>query len=517
MLEVLGDTLNSSKEPAAELGAAIGSLSKKWGIKEPEEMQQALLAVFETAASGKFKFAELSEDLDELGSIAESAGMHGLSGFRKALGLAAGVAPHVNRSLSEVMTGLDQLTEKLRQQNVVQGLADVGGKAGKEFWDEFLAHGDATERMRVLLERAASKGKLGELNKVAMEVEFTGREERAAFKVLADPFIEAFAEARASGQKTKEATKTASSAFDAAVAQLGHTSRTWSDVQAQAATEQQSVGARIRDAQQIWQRAFTDPQTMAAMDDLAQHLPQLAGGFADLMRTVVEHPLGSAAGFMAGRAAAAGLGEFAGSALKKAAQTGWERVGKGIAESAATNTTWGNAGKAIGVAAAAFIGFEVGKQVTNWVADMIDATQKKAFSKDISAFNAQQKALARARHETATTGGITKETRSALEREAESLRDKLEARRPRPMAGAAMPGMAPTISFTEATTIDMNKANFNENARRLEQIERVLNGELRVRVVNTSEAFSSVSGGGEGSNGLPAPADRRPGYAGGGS
>lgn len=312
-LGLIGEVMNATGRSGEELGSIVGVLNKKWGITEMGQVKSALLQVFEATKGGKIKFEELSEDIDELGSIAQSAGMGGIDGFRRSLGLASEMAPHVNQSISEVLTGMDQLTEKLRQMPVVKGLAEGGGVAGKQFFDDFIKEGDATKRLELLLQQSAKKGKLQGFRKIAIEEEFTGREERAAFQALANPFVDAFEKAKAAGMNNEKATAEAVKAFDANVAKLGGSTMQWSQIQEKAADNEQSAATKIRQAQEMWQRAFTDPATMDAMGELAQHLPKVASGMADLVKFAVDSPWAAGAAVVGGKAALAGAGGFANS------------------------------------------------------------------------------------------------------------------------------------------------------------------------------------------------------------
>jgi len=313
-LGLVGEAMNATGRSAEELGTLVGTLNKKWGITDMGEVRQALMQLFE--ASKNIKFDELAEDLDEVGSIAKGGGMAGIDGFRRSLGLAAAIAPSTNRTFSEVLTGMDQLTEKMRQMPVWKGLAEAGRFAGKDFFDKFTAQPDAMNRVRMLLESAGKKGTLKQFAREAIEVEFTGREERAAYKVLADPFMAAFEEAQKAGKNTKEATEAGLKAFDAAIGKLGQTTMEWSQIQDRAADNQQAASAKIRQAQELWQRAFTDEKTLAAMDDLAQSLPKIASGMANLVKFAVDSPWLAGGALLGGKAALAGAGGFTGSLLK---------------------------------------------------------------------------------------------------------------------------------------------------------------------------------------------------------
>jgi hypothetical protein len=396
-LGILGEAMNATGKSSEEFGAIIGSLRKKFGISELGELKSALLSIFEATKGGKIRFEELSEDLDELGSIAGAAGLTGITGFRKALGLAAAVAPQVNQSISEVLTGMDQLTEKLRQQPVVEGLAKAGGVAGKRFFEDFLAQPDAFARLRTLLEASARKGKLGKLRKEAIEVEFTGREERAAFQSLAKPFMEAFAAARASGKNAKEATVAATAAFDASVARLGTATSTWESIQRDAAERASGTAAKLRNAQEVWEQAFRRPEMIGAMNQLADQLPKLARGLADLVGWASNNPWQAVPTMLGAEivkdVASAGIGAAVQRTLTEGLTTGVSKLGAG--------------GLAFTVGMATFAITKA--LIEAHYAEKAEKQRKKAVADATAGAT-----LANARTELATTGTLSPETRAKV-------------------------------------------------------------------------------------------------------
>lgn len=503
----IAEALNGTTHSAEQLGSVVGVLAKKWGITEMDDVRSSLLQIFEVTKGGKIRFEELAEDIDELGSIAQHAGMGGMDGFRKALGLAAGIAPHVNQSISEVLTGLDQFSEKMRQTSVVQGLADVGGKAGRGFWDEFLQQEDATARLRVIMERAAKAGKLGEFSRVAKETEFTGREERTAFELLSNPFIKAFAEARGAGKSTKEATEIASQAFDDAIEKLGTTTQKWTDVTERGAEAQKSLDAKLRKAQEIWEQAFTDPKMMDAFKQLADVAPNVVSGLTQIVTFALNHPLLSVAGYAGGKAAVAGLGAIAGEAMSSAYQAGVKGVGNALAAEFASNEKhWKSAGgvmgAAVGIAAAGAIGVEVGKMIANWTADLVEAQRNKAERNDRDELNNLSRLLARARTE-GENGGLSKATFAELTAQAEKLRKKTAPEAGPKTGAAALSGLNMTNGFGTPTVTDadmsrdIDRAQAKANELVLRQIEAALARPLRVKVTNPE----SMGGGEPGTNG----------------
>lgn len=517
-LPIIAEAMNATGRDAQQLGQIVGTLAKKWGITEMDQVREALVKVIDVTKGGKIKFEELAEDLDELGSIAKNAGMNGMDGFTTALGIAGKIAPNVNASISEVLAGMDQLSEKMRQTSVVEGLGDAGEKASKKFWASFYADQSAVGRLRMLLEKAGQSGKLGDLMQVAKNTEFTGREERAAFEALANPFLEAFGDVKQTGKVAKDATSKGLAAFDRAIEVMSMSTTNWDEVVKKSKDTQESTAAKVRSVQEIWRQTFTDPKMIGAMAELADVAPKVVRGLASMVSIAVNHPLLSLAGFTAGKAAVSGLGAIAGSAMSKAASAGFTGLGEMIAADAAKSGKWSAAGKSVGVVAAGILAFEVGKEVANWVADLIEAKQGDVREGEMNQFNDATSLLAKAKSEEKSTGVISDKTRKALEEE----RDRLIAKRtPQkietqpasygPMGIPIMPNMMTVIGRDTANQMDSAQSKQNEEL--LKRVEQHLSRELKVRIVNPEQV--GKGGTQPGSNGVPPPSGGAPGYAGG--
>jgi len=535
-LAVVGEAMNGTKRSGAELANIVGVLHKKWGISDMGQVREALLQIFEATKGGKIRFEELAEDLDELGSIAQSAALTGVDGFRKSLGLAAAVAPSVNQSISEVLTGMDQLTEKVRQMPVVKGLAEAGGFQGKKFFDDFVDQPDAFKRVQMLLTEAAKKGKLSQFLRTATEEEFTGREERSAFMALSAPFIEAFETAKDAGASTKTATEEATRAFEANIARMGQTTQSWVAIQDRAADNQNSISTKLAQAQEEFQRAFTDPKTMAAMSELAKKLPQFAEGLAKVISMTVDHPLLAGATLVGGRAALAGATSFVGAgssaALKGLAEKLTEEVGRtkktvkrGVfddfnrrigQETVEVDVKGGKfanvariAGQAFGVAAAAVMAYEMGKA-------LIDATMGDSQKKRNDAENSNAVGMA-----VAETGDRAGKIR-ALE---EARRQQKELEKGPGMVESFFGGIANVVTGGDVKTAGEMNANARAVNKRViadleESLARSSEGGTRAgqsmdRLAATADKVTRVLdrfGATASSNGLPPPAKGAAGW-----
>ena len=535
-LAVVGEAMNGTKRSGAELANIVGVLHKKWGISDMGQVRESLLQIFEATKGGKIRFEELAEDLDELGSIAQYSALTGVDGFRKSLGLAAEIAPRLNQSITEALAGLEQLSEKMKQGSVVKGLAEAGKFAGKEFFRGFENQKDATQRVRMLLEAAGKKGTLKDLAREAVTVEFTGREEIAAFSALADPFMKAYEEAKASGKNAKQATDEAVNAFDDSMSKMGRATLSWTSVQDHAADNQNSISAKLAQAQEEFQRAFTDPKTMAAMSELAKKLPQFAEGLAKVITMTVDHPLLAGAALVGGKAALTGATSLVGAGgsaamkglvekltdevgrTKKTVTRGVfddynRRIGQETVEVDVKGGKFANvariAGQAFGVAAAAVMAYEMGKA-------LIDATMGDSQKKRNDAENSNAVGMA-----VAETGDRAGKIR-ALD---EARRQQKELEKGPGMVESFFGGIANVVTGGDVKTAGEMNANARAVNKRViadleESLARSSEGGTRAgqsmdRLAATADKVTRVLdrfGSTASSNGLPPPAKGAAGW-----
>lgn len=389
--ENAGILMNALGADSRELGMLMAGLNTQFGIST-KGMLTAVGTVTEAGARAGIPMEELSEDLKEMGTIARHAGLTGQRGLSVMMGMMEGMATHGGvKNMSETMTGLDQLFEKIRQKPVTEGLFKAFGKG--KVSEEFFRAADGVERVKVLLEQAGKSAKFDQFFREALEVEFTGREEAAAFKTLAEPFRKAYEDARKQGLSTKEATEVATKAFDQNVAGMGKTASLTEDRlrKLSLSTTINDPQAKLRQAMNKISESLASPESLKAIDSLAQDLPKLASGISKLINFVVKNPLLAGAGFLGGRAllsaggaaipgllgsAGRGVGGMfrrdfvnprtAGASVQLglAALSG-NKAGVAMANAAIKQGKWAAAGQALGkaggVTMAALVAYELGK------------------------------------------------------------------------------------------------------------------------------------------------------------
>lgn len=504
-LGTVATVMNATGKNAKELGDIVGVLGKKFGIGS-KDIGPALAQIMSVAKGGTVTFEQLAEDLDELGSIAVQAGLKGSDGFRQILGMVEKTAPGV-KDMSETLAGLDQLTEKLRQTPVTEGLFKSIGK--QKVSEEFLAAGDAVQRLGVLLKQAGESGKFGSFMREALETEFTGREERQAFMTLAKPFQDAFQEARAQGKDAKEASLAGRKAFDEAVGKMGKGALTYERLVKEAGERADDPQRKLAKAMETFAQEFTKPEALEAMNDLAKSLPKVAQLFAKLTSFAVNNPLlavGGAVGAKVGLSFASGLLTQAGATIGTAAAVR-------IKAAAAATGPWKAAGAALGIAAAAWLGFELGKAQIDKAAE----GQRKIVSSLAGATTSA---------EVAAAGGSQKSKEKALQTLRERIelaeREKKETRES--VLNKVTFGAAAGVQETFAGGDDQ-LAKAKAAAKQLEEsLSKGSKGgdKAAAALERTAKAAESAAlamakmkppgSGGEGANGLPPSPGNGPGY-----
>lgn len=359
-LDTVAVGLNATKEEAKSLGTIMGVLAKSF----PEaDLNAAMANVIGHTDKGRISFEEMSEDLNELASIATLAGQKGEQG----LGRILGIATHVNKdvkNMSETMTGLDQLFEKVRQTPVVKGLGEAGGFKQADITDT----DDGVERVKRMLEIAGDHGakQFKKFQTEALETEFTGREEQVAFETLAKPFREAYEEALEQGKSATEASKAGAAAFDKSLSEIADASTDYSTLQKQASEEMKSPQAAMREAMKEFGDAFTKPEMIDAIHKFAKAMPKIAEMAADLVGFAADHPMLAGVGALGARPAMAAGASMGGDLIAAGGKKVWAQAAGEFTAAAATSGKWKAAGTMMAkVAGPLMVGalvFELGRR-----------------------------------------------------------------------------------------------------------------------------------------------------------
>lgn len=354
-ISAVGTFSTATGRDLKETSKLAGVLGRQFKLSG-REVGDALAYIGDQTAAGGLKWEDMAEDASELGSIALAAGQKGGEGFQRMIALATKVSPKV-KDMSETLMGLEQVTEKMRDPAFVDTLTAA---TKVKFKDKgFAEQGDAFQRLRVML---------GKGNDVRMQLkaELPGREEKAVIETLMEPFEKAYQASIASGEDVKTATEKGLQAYDASLAKLGKSTSKFGDVQEQALKKMATPEGQLKKAMETLNQAFTKPEVIGAINELAKSLPALAEGLATVVGFIAKHPMLAAAGY---GAAKVGMGFAQGAITQAATNFAQGAFAKSAMTSAANfftsgvsqGTVWQGAGKAMGVAAAAIIAFEFTK------------------------------------------------------------------------------------------------------------------------------------------------------------
>lgn len=349
-LDFARDSLDAIGHASMATGVELGTLASladqlhtKFGVSA-EGMQQAFAQVFENSKKGGPKLQEFAEVMGGVGAELLAAGLDGQRGLDFMLGALVQTDDRL-KSLPKQVAGLKA---------VLRGLGDAGElkKLGEKIGldpTKLINEKDAIARLRKILGTGEKgmKALLGGMNE---------GEEKETMKILfTEPFQKAIADANKSGLKGKAAIDRALAMFDQQIGQFGKANMSAADMLKQAERERQSPEAQLTAALNRLQTAFSQPQIINAINDLAKHLPKLAELIAGIAGFAANNPVAATILGIGGKVAleaATGAASAAAAAWLKGLVVGGAATVAGGAGAAATGAA-GAAAAAGGAGAAA--------------------------------------------------------------------------------------------------------------------------------------------------------------------
>jgi len=361
-MEAIGNAATASGKDITLYGDLAQLAFRKFNV-DAKQLPEVLAQLDSQLGVGGAGLEDLSAKFAMMSTEASEAGMGGGAGMVKLLGAMRAVDAEVGEKAPGAFKAM------------FASLKDGSGalkNLQKNSGVKFTADMDAMDKVKALI--STTKGR-----KTA-EVAFTG-DTRILFDSLVKPFDAAVKKAKAAGKSPKEAIAEGQKAFDEAMGNMGASTATYADLQKKAADRMKD------DPSIIWAQAlekmgdvFGEPQMIEALTRLAKLLPSVAEGFVKLMDFAMKHPLLTAGGFVGAKMA---IG-FAQGAITDAAS----RMGASFIASAGpmmatmgitAGTKMGMAAQVALVAAAATIGFLIGKEIANAFFDAREAEEKKGF------------------------------------------------------------------------------------------------------------------------------------------
>lgn len=271
-LDMIGKAATASGAPIEQIAQVSEMVRRKWKVtgKAAEEMLTAFIA---KADKGGLSLDQLSTRLDAVAGEAAEMGMDA----SELLGTIS--------QLDSVMGAMGARGLKTFLQYIKEGATQTMRleKAGQFTFDPDM---DALDRVREIIKSPGA-------HKEALTV-FT-ETSRTAFDELRKPFVMAMEKAREGGATHQEAQKAGLAAYDKMVTQIRKTEMSASDIDKmykRRVVTDPSVKMRV--ALNKIRDAFAQPKMIGAITKLADSLPALAKGVADMVSFIVDNPLGAA-------------------------------------------------------------------------------------------------------------------------------------------------------------------------------------------------------------------------------
>lgn len=352
-MKTIATQATATGDSVQSLASIAGTLNEKFGVTA-KELPEALAIAKGLGEKGGIQFDEMASKLGILGASAKKAGMEGIPGFQRLIGLANSgddALGGLRKNVSAVTSFLDKLGDTGQRKAIKQNFGvDVNDAKGK-----------AKDATRVLGEIFAKTGG----SKEKLQKVFTGEEGKLIVS-LGQKYAKTFAET--SGDvKTK--TAAALDAYNGALDEAGRSNLNAAQVAAEAAKRAQDPAHRMQSALEHIEQAFTKPELLGALDRLSATLPGLAEKLSKLLGFVLENPgtsLAIAGGIKLGTpfieaAMKVGAENFGKAALEALSGKGGGLGGGGGAA--------GTLGRVAAVAGAGFAGYEAGSAYADSVID----------------------------------------------------------------------------------------------------------------------------------------------------
>ncbi len=363
---------NATGKSVEQVGKILSQLNKRFNITA-EEAPAAFQSVIEFADKGAFSLEEFGGIADVLGPSLKLAGLTGSAGLRVLLGTFQDVGNQLG-NVQGKMTGVQNLMVKLIDPNQLKRLAKISGVSLTDLVDEE----DALGKIRTIV----AKGQKG-LD--SLRAVFVSGKERAVLEQFLKPFEDARKQAKEAGVAGVALTAAGLEAFDAQIAGFGKSTGTFAKLQEQAARAVASPERKLALALEKVTQSFQDPKFIGAIESLADKLPIMAEGVADMVKFIIDNPLTSAGLAIGAKTATSfgggairnalsgggGAGKAAGAEFAKSGTA----AGKGASASFVKGARFGPMGKAFGAAAAGIIAFEMTTSLLDFF-DELEAREK---------------------------------------------------------------------------------------------------------------------------------------------
>ncbi len=273
-LQTLATASSAAGADVEDVTAAVAALSKTMKVNSVEDMQQALSTLIEQGARGSFELKDAASQYEKLTAAAgRFGGVTGVKGVATLGGLTQ-ISRSATGSPEQAASALEATFRQL-----VKNSPKLA-KAGVNVFDK---SGATRDIVPVLLETIANVGGKDIAKKKVGLQEIFGEEGIRAIS----PLIAAFADATVEG-------KDGMAAMQSVVNDAMQSTRTWKDVQQDAAQAQQDTSAKMAAAWERVQEVAADrllPALLPIIEqapDLVTAITPLIGIFGDLAGAVLD-------------------------------------------------------------------------------------------------------------------------------------------------------------------------------------------------------------------------------------
>ncbi len=413
---------NATGKSVEQVGKILSQLNKRFNITA-EEAPAAFQSVIEFADRGAFSLEEFGAVADVLGPSLKLAGLTGSAGLRVLLGTFEDVENQLGTTAGK-MTGVQNLMIKLTDPNQLKRLAKISGVSLTDLVDEE----DALGKIRTIVSR-------GQKGLDSLRAVFISPKEKAVLEQFLKPFEDARKQAKEAGVAGVALTAAGLKAFDAQISGFGKSTGNFAQLQEQAARAVASPERKLALALEKIQQSFQDPKFIGAIESLADKLPIMAEGVADMVKFIIDNPLTSAGLAIGAKAATSGAltsvlggGRAAGRAAGAAFADSGTAAGKGASASfvkGARGPIGSPAGRAFGAAAAFAIGFGMTTALLDFFNEVENREKKRLGSGKVT--QAGERAL---------KGGSVAQKELAVEKLKAAAVEQDKAAKTGPVAGA---------------------------------------------------------------------------------
>jgi hypothetical protein len=295
-MRAVGIAATATGQDINVLAQATQIAMTKFGIKTPEE---ALARVISGTGVGGKRLEQLGGSFEMLGEAAAASGTTGGEAMSMMLNLITTMGDKAEPGLNAMFQSMKSGSGK-----VLALQKAMGGSV------KFTADMTSLDRIRATF--------MSDKGRKAAEKLFKA-DARVVYDKLAEPFDQAYQDAKKAGLSNAAATKAGLEAFDKFIRQAGTATADFAQIQRDAAARiDDDPGKKLDIAVEKIRQAFASPKVLSALDRLADKLPAFADTVIKVINLVIDNPWETVAAVVGGKLALA----FGGSMISEVIASG---------------------------------------------------------------------------------------------------------------------------------------------------------------------------------------------------